>query len=75
MVCVEVILEDSVEIWNLPSIPNLHWMDDNVVALRIVYDDLKRRARCASLDLSSLQISARNPEYEAGNSIITESEQ
>jgi hypothetical protein len=60
MVCVEVIVEDSVEIWNLPSIPNLSWPDNNIMAMQIVFDDLKRRARCDSLDLSGLMISARN---------------
>jgi hypothetical protein len=60
MIRVEVILEDSIEIWNLPSIPNLNWMDNNTVALQIVYDDLIRRDIC----LDGLEISARNPEFD-----------
>jgi hypothetical protein len=59
MIRVEVILENSVEIWNLPSIPNLPWTDNNLLALQIVYDDLIRRSLC----LDKLQISAQDLEF------------
>jgi hypothetical protein len=62
---VEVMLENSVEIYNLPGIPNLDWTSNNLISMQIVYDDLKRRAICDGLDLTGLQISARNPEWKS----------
>jgi hypothetical protein len=43
MIIVEVILPDSFEIHNIPSVPGLDWSDDNLRAMQIVYDDLIRR--------------------------------
>lgn len=59
MIRIEVTLPDSFEIHNIPSIPNLSWMDNNTVALQTVYDDLIRRNMC----LDGLQISARDLEF------------
>lgn len=60
MVRVEVTLLDSFEIHNIPSVPNLSWIDNNTLALQIVFDDLVRRGLC----LDGMQISARNPEFD-----------
>lgn len=63
MIRVEVILEDAIEIWNVPSVPGLSWMDNNSRALQIVFADLKRRAVDEGLFLGDVQMHARNPEF------------
>lgn len=60
MIRVEVTLPDSFEIHNVPMIGNISWMDANILALQIVYDDLILRDMC----LDGLEISARNPEFD-----------
>lgn len=63
MIVVEVILEDAVEIWNLPSNPDLPWWENNIAALQTVLDDLKRRAIDEGLFLGDLQMCARDIEF------------
>ena len=63
MIQVEVTLTDSIEIWNLPGVANLCWQDNNLLAMQIVFDDLKRRAACEGLNLIGFQICARNPAF------------
>jgi len=64
VVRVEVVLEDAVEIWNLPSIPGLSWEESNVLAMQTVFDDLKRRAIEEGLSLGEMQMCARNPHWK-----------
>jgi hypothetical protein len=62
MIKVEVILNDAIELWSLPS-TTTDWMEDNIAAIKIVYDDLVRRAMQQSTRLDGMRISARNTEF------------
>ena len=59
MVQVEVILQGSVEIFNIPSILGLDWSDQNILALQEVYDMLQATGRCHD----GLEMYARNLEF------------
>jgi hypothetical protein len=60
MVGVEVVLQNAVEIYNVPSIPNLgDWSDQNILALQEVYDMLRARRLC----LDGLEMYATNLEF------------
>jgi hypothetical protein len=59
MVRVEVIVQDGWEFYNIPSIPNLTWQDQNILALQEVYDLLKVRGLC----LDGLEMYARNDSW------------
>jgi hypothetical protein len=63
VVRVEVTLELSFEIHNVPSIPNICWMDANVIAMQIVFDRLKHRALHEGLSPDGMKMCARNPEW------------
>jgi hypothetical protein len=60
MVRVEVIFESGVEVWDVPSNPDLDWSEDNAQAMRVVYEDLKRRAVEDNLSLKGLEMWAVN---------------
>jgi len=60
VVRVEITLDDAIEIWNVPSDLSLDWSDDNVQAMRVVYEDLKRRAIEDDLSLKGLEMWAVN---------------
>jgi hypothetical protein len=61
MVRVEVFLRNRFEIHNVPSIANIDWHSNNVLAIQAVVDQLKRRG----LSLEDLQISAQNQEWDS----------
>jgi hypothetical protein len=67
MIRVEVILSNAVEIWNLSANPDLHWSDNNIAAMRIVYADLQRRATEEGLSLDSLEMLAEDLEFRRTN--------
>jgi hypothetical protein len=64
MVTVEVTLENSFEIHEIPSIPNLPWSDNNIMALQIVYDRLLARASHDGIRLRGLRMCAHNPDWQ-----------
>jgi hypothetical protein len=60
MVQVEVILQDFRTSYDIPSIPNLPWSDQNILALQEVYDILKATGRC----LDGLEMYAENLDFK-----------
>jgi hypothetical protein len=63
MVTVEVTLENSFEIHEVPSIPNLPWSDNNILALQVVYDRLLVKVQ-NGLRLDGLCMIAINPNWQ-----------
>ena len=65
MITVEVVFDNAVEIHNVPSMPDLDWSSNNILALQHVYDCLRERVLHDGLDLSGLRsMCARNPEWK-----------
>jgi hypothetical protein len=67
VIIVEVTLENSFEIHEIPGIPNLSWSDNNIMALQIVYDRLIEHGAC----LDGLQMFATNLDWQAENIPLT----